>query len=71
MIVIIIIAKSFPFRLNPNYYIHKMSGFYQIVSKALQALLAKNHGNFKYRHKGLTCEIHQGDFLWMRQLQCK
>lgn len=49
MIVIIVKAKSFPFLLNSNYYIHKMFGIYQIVSKALLALLAKNHGNFKYR----------------------
>ena len=49
MIVIIIIAKSFPFPLSLNYHIHKMFDFHQMVSRSLEALLAKNHENFKYR----------------------
>lgn len=49
MLVIIIIAKSFSFPLSLNFHIHKMFGLHQIVSMALQALLAKNHENFKHR----------------------
>lgn len=52
MIVIIIIAEPFPFPLNPNYHIHEMFGFHQILSRSLQGLLAKNHENVKYRKQG-------------------